>query len=69
MSRPQIGAFSWTGTEKNGRAVHEKGCFRGWEQKNEPAVQEKDCFCGRGPGYLLYLYDVIEMVTKKENQI
>ena len=49
--------------------IHENGDFRGWERKNEPAVHKKGCFRGRGSGYLLYLYDVIEMVTKKENQI
>ena len=49
--------------------VHKKGRFRGWERKNEPAVHENGGFRGQGPGYLLYSYDVIEMVTKKENQI
>jgi hypothetical protein len=33
------------------------------------AIHKKGGFRGRGSGYLLYLYDVIEMVTKKENQI
>ena len=32
-------------------------------------IHENVPFRGRGSGYLLYLYDVIEMVTKKENQI
>jgi hypothetical protein len=46
-------------------SIHENGGFRGRERQNEPAVHENGGFRGRGPGYLLYLYDVIEMMTQR----
>ena len=40
--------------------IRENARFRGWERKNEYSVHKKNRFYGRGPGYLLYLYDVFE---------
>ena len=48
--------------EKMPPPVHKNGCFRGRERKNELVIHEKGRFCGWGPGYLLYLHDVLRFL-------
>lgn len=49
--------------------VHKKGRFHGWERKNEPAVHENGGFRGQGPGYLLYLYDLVVILSSSEGSM